>query len=111
MTLLMYALAVLIIVIAVSVGQMNALGLAVIGAICIALVGKIVAEVSLMVADIADATIYTSANQMHSKLQSTENDFQHSNVIEPEKPNYAPSFMANEEENKLPISEKIKRWW
>lgn len=111
MTLLVYALAALIIVLALSVGKMESLGLAVIGAICITLIGKIVAEVSLMVADIADSTIYTSANQIHPKLQSLENEFQSSQVTETKETNYTPPFMANEEENKLPITEKIKRWW
>lgn len=111
MTLLMFVLAGLIVVVAVGTGQMGVIGAALIGALCLALISKVIAEVSLMIADIADSTIYTSANQIFLKSQPTADEGQSSQVLEPEQPNYAPPLMANEEENKLPIAEKVKRWW
>ena len=63
MTLLVYVLSGFIVAISVSYGQMKEFGAALIGAVCLALLGKVIAEISLMVADIADSTIYTSSKQ------------------------------------------------
>ena len=73
MTLLVYVLSGFIVAISVAYGQMKEFGAALIGAVCLALLGKVIAEISLMIADIADSTIYTSSKQFqHSNSASFE---------------------------------------
>ena len=110
MTLLMFGLSVLIVVVAIASGQINVIGASLIGAACLAIISKVVSEVSLMIADIADSTIYTAAHQLMPQSQSLDTG-ESSELSESGVPNYEKPMMTNEQENNLPISEKLKRWW